>query len=269
MTSSLRILVIASELALVAAATPRPDALLGALAKDAERFWDQFSALQCTEVVLQQKLEPGGKTILERKSSFDYLILLQLAGDDLMVEESRLLQGKAHKDSDRALLATNGFSTLLLIFHPLFQQSFDFEDMGTVEWSGKSYRQIRFEHVPGRRSPSVLQLRQRDYPVAWKGLAWVEPETNSVARIQVELKAPMEDVGLTKLTSEVQYMPVRISGDPAARRMPHSAVVEAATRKQRWRNTHTFSRYRQFQVTTDYKTEAPVERPDKDKGKDR
>ena len=262
MTSFLRTSVIVFEIAAcqAAVASNRPDALLARLGESATRFWDQFSAMTCTETVDQKKLEPGGKMIVERKSTFDYLIILQLTGDELMVEESRILQGKAPKESDRPLLATNGFSTLLLVFHPLFQQSYEFEDAGESDWNGARYRQLRFRHISGRRSPSVVQLHKRDYPIEWQGTAWIDPGSGSVARIQVELKAPMTDVGLLRLASEVQYAPVPLKGSDSGVWMPQSAVVEAATQRQRWVNTHRFSGYRRFQVNTQMKTEAPREK---------
>jgi hypothetical protein len=244
----------ASQLASGAALPPSD--LVAQLAKRATLFWDQFSAVTCTESVIQRKLEPGGKEIVRKKSDFDYLILLQLAGDELMVEESRLLQGKAPKESDRALLATNGFSTLLLVFHPIFQSSFDFTSLPEETVAGKTLWKIGFVFRDGHRSPSVLQIRTREYPIAWKGVAWIDPANSAIVRIQAHLRAPMEDVGLESLDSDVSYAPVPMRGEPDLW-LPKTAVVEAATKRQRWHNAHEFSHYRQFSVDTDATVEAP------------
>ena len=262
MTSSSRILAIAFELIAVSAAltgASRPDSLLDRLAQTTSRFWDQFSSVTCTEVVDQKKLQANGKTIVDKKSTYDYLILLQLTGDELTVEESRIRHGKEPREGDRSLLSTHGFSTLVLIFHPLFQPSYEFEDGGEAEWNGRRCRKLHFQHVPGRRSPSVLQLHNRDYPIEWRGTAWIDMESASVARIEADLKSPMPDIGLIRLASDVQYVPVAISGADTGLWAPRSAVVEAATRRQRWQNTHTFSKYRQFQVNTETTTENPKE----------
>jgi hypothetical protein len=186
-------------------------------------------------------------------------MMLQAAGDELMVEESRILQGKAPKESDRSLLATNGFATLVLVFHPLYQSSYDFEDIGDDEAGGKTGRQLRFVHIRGRRSPTVLQLHNRDYPIEWQGTAWIDSGSASVARMQVQLKAPMTDLGLARLSADVEYAPVTFKNQPAAAWLPRTAVVEAATERQRWRNTHSYAKYRQFDVNTDVKTEGPKE----------
>jgi len=246
------IIVVASN----AAGAPQPSDLLVQLGKNAAAFWDNFSAVTCTESVIQRKLEPTGKEIVRKKSDYDYLILLQLAGDELMVEESRILQGKAPKESDRALLSTNGFSTLLLVFHPLFQASFDFEPLTEEVVAGKSMWRLQFRHRDGQRSPSVLQLRAREYPIGWQGIAWIDPSSFAIVRIQAQLKVPMEDVGLQTLSSDVSYIAVPMKGAADAW-LPKTAMIEAATKRQRWHNVHEFTHYRQFNVDTDSKVEAP------------
>lgn len=245
-----------------------PGELMSSLATRATQFTEQFSAIMCTETVEQRKKELNGKTILERKSTFDYLVLLQAAGEELLVEESRVQRGKAPKESDRPLLTTNGFSTLILIFHPLFQPHFRFEDAGEQTWNGRQWQVLQFAHIAGRRTPSVLQFHQRDYPVSWQGTAWIDGKTNAIARIQVRLLAPMEEAGLAQLSSDVTYAPVKL-GDSPEMFLPQSVMVDAGTKRQRWENKHTFMGYRQFQVSTDSRPETPVEEPPADSPADR
>ena len=254
------ILAIAFELM---AANPAPvgssslDGLLDRTGKRVEEFWDQFSAVSCTETVSQTKLNAGGKVTIERGSTFDYLVMLQLTGDELTVDESRILQGKPKKENDRPLLATAGFSTFVLIFHPYFQSSYEFALGAVEETGGRKLQEIRFEHIPGRRSPSVLQLHGRDYPLEWQGSAWIDPRTGYVSRIRAGLKASLNQVGLRQLTSEVRYAPVQFPGEKDVAWLPEMAVIAADTEHQHWRNVHQFSRYRRFSVSTNSNTEAP------------
>lgn len=231
-------------------------ALLARAGQQVARFWDQFSALTCIESIDQEKLSDDGKVVIKKQNTYDYLVLLQLSGDDMIVDESRVLQGKGAKQSDRALLATSGFSTLLLIFHPRFQNSYTFSDEN-ADAENPALRRVSFEHVHGRRSPSVLQLRSRDYPIEWRGTAWIDGTTGNIARIQVDLKAPMEDVGLRRLASEVRYSPVAFAEGQLSAWMPAVARIDAETTHQHWRNVHQFRGYKQFSVTTDSRTETP------------
>ncbi len=99
MTRSFLLLAIGFELAARAVAAEAPeagafDALLARTEHRVEQFWDQFSAVTCIETVEQNKLGDDGKVLIQKSSAYDYLVLLQLSGDDLMVQESRLLKGK-------------------------------------------------------------------------------------------------------------------------------------------------------------------------------
>ncbi|MBZ5593635.1 MAG: hypothetical protein LAP39_15455 [Acidobacteriia bacterium] len=241
-----------------ATATAVPlDGLLDRTGKRVEEFWDQFSAVSCTETVLQTKLGASGKVLVQRTSTFDYLIMLQLTGDDLTVDESRLPQGQPKKASDRPLLSTAGFSTLVLIFHPYFQSSYEFTPVALEDINGRKLQEVRFEHIQGRRTPAALQLRGRDYPLEWQGSAWIDPKTGYVSRIHAGLKTSMPDVGLRELWSDVRYVPVQFQSEKETAWLPEVAVIEAGTEHQRWRNVHQFARYRRFSVTTDTKTESP------------
>jgi hypothetical protein len=232
--------------------------LLARAGQQVARFWDRFSAVTCIETIDQEKLSEDGKVLVKKHSSYDYLVLLQFSGDDLMVDESRVLQGKPAKESDRALLSTSGFSTLVLIFHPRFHGSYVFTDEGKDPQTPLLQR-VRFQHVRGQRSPSVLQLRSREYPIEWQGTAWLEFSTGNITRIQAGLQEPLVDVGLRNLESEVQYSPVSLRGQQELPWMPMTARIEAGTQHQHWRNLHQFTAYKEFSVSTDARTEAPKE----------
>ena len=186
--------------------------LLARAGQHVARFWDQFSAVTCIETIEQKKLSDDGKVLVKKHSAYDYLVLLQLSGDDMIVDESRVLQGKPGKECDRALLATSGFSTLLLIFHPRFRPSYAFTDEGDDPQTPQLHR-VRFEHVRGKRSPSVLQLRSREYPLEWQGTAWVESTTGSYHAYPGGSQGTARGCGVScRLDSEVQYAPVSLNG---------------------------------------------------------
>ena len=136
--------------------------LLRRTAKSVEGFWDQLQAVNCVETVDQQKLNPNGKPMFRQQTDFDYLAILQLTGNDLIVDESRTLLRAPQHENKLPLLITSGFSTFELILHPFYQGAYEFSAPETVRVEGKELFQIRFRHVHGARSPSVLRLRQRE-----------------------------------------------------------------------------------------------------------
>jgi hypothetical protein len=225
--------------------------------KALESFWDRLSQVNCVETVQQVKLGPGGKVVNRLDSSFDYLVLLQLTGNEMLVDESRsaITEGKEQKNVP--LLITNGFSMLAFIFHPFFQSAFQYSAPEPVEVNGAKLWQVRFQHVAGARSPSVLKLRQRDYPVEWQGTAWIDRQSGAIVRITAGLMPGMEDLGLKMLNADVQYGHVDFKGDPGTYWLPETATIEVETARQHWRNLHTFAKYRLFAVDVKTNVETP------------
>jgi hypothetical protein len=233
-------------LPVIGGANPPLSEVLGRATHAVERFWAVFPDVDCTEQVLQTKLDPHGKIIYQQQSQYDFLILLGPPGEEFSLNESRLLQKQEGKSKSVPLLITNGFSMLLLVFHPYFQDSFEFDRLPDEQLDGKNLVRLHFQQLKGTRSPSALQLRGRTYPIEWAGTAWIEPETGSVYRIQADLAAPMDDVGLRLLHCDVRYAPVRFSTSSTDYWLPQSAEIEAQTPRQHWRNVHRFTDYKRF-----------------------
>jgi hypothetical protein len=223
-------------------------ALLETTARSAEQLWDQFSSLACLETVTQTKLNPDRKVISEKRESYQYLLLLQLSGDRMTVEETRELQGPPARQTAKPLLKSGGFSVLALIFHPFYQSSYLFREADSPR-AGE--RVIEFQAVRGARSPSALELKGREYPIEWRGTAVIDRASGHIRRIQAGLPAPLDDLGLQELTAEVVYGPVSVGRTPGQVWLPQSAVVEARTQRQHWRNLHQFSGYKRFSVSSE------------------
>ncbi len=213
---------------------------------------EQFSDVKCTEQVRQQKLAPNGKVERDAQSTYDYLVILTNAGGELSVNESRLALHEVKADKkNTSLLVTNGFATLFLIFHPYYAESFEFTAVGPDLIGGHKEEKVSFQYVRGRRSPAVLALRGREYPLPLSGTAWIDPETGAIARITADIGNRMEDVGLKTMHSEVNYAPVMFRGVKAPYWFPAQAQVEVETERQHWRNTHVFTDYKRFSVSTE------------------
>jgi hypothetical protein len=216
-------------------------------------FLDLFSNVKCVEQVTQTKLKPSGKVELQETSSYDYLVILTNAGGELSLDESRLPLKQATADRKReiSMLLSNGFATLFLVFHPYYASSFEFTDAGSEMVEGHNARKIHFAHIRNTRSIAALALRGREYPLELSGDAWVDPETGNVLRIEATIGSTLEDVGLKSLEATVDFAPVAFSQDQPVYWFPSEAVVDVETPKQHWRNTHRFTNYKQFSVSTE------------------
>ena len=244
-----------------------PDAgLLERTAERTKQFWEELSSVAVTENVLQEKLDLKSKVILNQRAAYDYLITVRSDAAGMLVDESRLATGQGAKKAPQGiLLNTQGFATLMTIFHPQFQPSYAFTIEGEDEAAGRKLVRVGFIPRNGAPSPAVLAVKGRDYPIAWEGTAWIDPETASVTRVIAHWKEPAEDLGIQSLSSEVQYAPISFRGQNQPFWLTMMAKVDVQTRHQHWRNTHQYSKHRLFNVdaesTVGTAPAAPAESP--------
>jgi hypothetical protein len=235
---------------------PSLDELLARTSKQVTSFVDQFSSVKCTEHVTQEKLGANNKVERKADSVYDYLVILSNSGGELSLDESRLAMEEAKrpkkdKNQSTPLLISNGFATLFLIFHPYYTGSFQFTELGTEDLNGRRLVKVHFEHIRNTRSVAALAVRGREYPLDLAGTAWLEPETGLIAKISAGIDRGIEDIGMKSLRSEVEFSPVRFASGESPSWFPARAVVEVETPRQHWRNTHIFSDYKQFSVSTE------------------
>ena len=226
------------------------DVLLDRTEQHAEHFVQQLQDVKCTERVVQAKLGKGEKAEYQEESTFDFLLMPQVHNGEIAVEESRLAVAGPQHRKNLPLLVTNGFSTMMLIFHPLYRESFEFEPLPDEQLEGRQVARVHFRHVRGKRSPSALILRGREYPLRLEGDAWIDPQTGAILRLSVGLLNSMEDVGLRGFHADVSYRPLSFSAAPRPYWLPVSATIEVETPRQHWRNVHTFADYQLFSVSS-------------------
>lgn len=210
----------------------------------------RLADLHCTESVLQEKLAGNGHVEAAERARYDYLIMIGGDGDGIQLNESRLETSTA-KHKPLPMLVTNGFSTLLMIFHPYYRASFQFEPGAEETVDGKPALAVRFTQVDGRRAPAALALRGREYPLELQGTAWLDKQSGEVVAMDANLKRDMSDVGLRSLTVHVDYKPSDLGVASGVAMLPRQAVVDVTTPRQHWRNTHVFDNYRSFSTAAE------------------
>ena len=63
----------------------------------------------------------------------------------------------------------------------------------------------------------------------------------------------LEDIGMKSFRSEVSFAPVSFRDVKEAYWFPITATVQVETPRQHWRNTHRFTDYKRFSVSTEEK----------------
>ncbi len=227
----------------------RLDPLLDRTATVVEQSLQQLSDVACKEAVLQTKFGKNGKVEYEVHSLFDYLVLFQSSSGEPIMVESRLAKEGPTKPKNISLLLTNGFSTLLLIFHPYYAGGFQFTDLGEETAAGRDTVKVHFQHVKGLRSTTALMVSGREYPLDLQGTALIDKASGTILKISAALETSMDDVGLRSLQSEVEYAPVNFPGVPDAYWLPTTATIDVESLHQHWRNLHQFTDYHRFETS--------------------
>ena len=230
--------------------------LLDHVGRQVQAFWTNFSSVTCTETVTQSKLGDKDKVLFVQRQTFDYLIALQSSGQDISVDESRLETVHTRSKGKASLLETNGFGIFSLLFHPLYQSHYQFRQLPDEVVQDHRLLRVAFEQVSRDHPLSVLQVRELEYPLQWRGTAWIDPFSWAVVRIQAGLGDSMADMGLLRLDADVTYSNVQFNSSTSYW-LPARAVIDAETKRQHWHNTHLFTGYKRFTVDTDVKISAP------------
>jgi hypothetical protein len=234
-------------------ASPGLNEVLVQARKSVGHFWEQFTSVTCIEKVAQEKLGKNGNREYIRKSTFDYLVLADAQEEAISVEESRLEQGKSGKAKNIPLMVANGLPMLLLVFHPYYEEDFEYRLQGEELAEGRKLVKIGFRHIPGMRSTTALRLRGKDYPLDLQGTAFIDLQTGTIHRIVAGIAGPMSDFNLKALEMDVQYNPFEFPPAKGVYWLPATATVDIQTPLQHWRNIHEYSNYKRFSVATEEK----------------
>jgi len=211
-----------------------------------EKLFGESASMGCTEMVTQSILDNSGKTVYEERSLFSYHF--QAAGTEpLKFTESREQLQAPYRDPGRTMLITDGFGNMLLILHPEYAASYSFEADGDEILNGIHTVKLRFESRPGADSPIMVRIRERNYAVGLHGTAWIEPQFGTVVKIIAASSSDISDLGIRRMSTEIQYLPDKAHDPRNSYWTPASAIVEVDTAKRHWRNIHRFTEYKKIQ----------------------
>lgn len=219
------------------------------------KFVDEFSTIRYEEDLSQQKLRDNGK--IEYKQEIVYDSITRIRFDEqgkLRVDEQRIIQKHPLHVEKRSLLATYGFSSMAMIFHPYYSSSFHFTRLEDDTLHEKSLTRIGFEHVPGAPSPLLYQMVGAEKPMELTGTAWIDPSTGEIHRIEAVIAFPPKDMDMKVKTirADLLYGSVVLQDEKTSRMLPVSATIDLETPRQHWRNVHSYVDYRKYRVTTNF-----------------
>lgn len=217
--------------------------------KSVEKFFEQSANVVCAESITQTIIGKNGKPSYREESKYDYQLEASSASGTLKLVESRDARKLPFRDPSRTLLVTNGFASLLLIVHPKYETSYQFEPAGEETVDGVTLEKVRYKPIPGASSPAAMRLRGKNYPLPLSGMIWIDKESGAITRLTADVNSSLSDLGLKGMSSDIHYALVQFHDPEEAYWMPVSATIDLETPLQHWRNVHRFTGYRRFRAT--------------------
>jgi tetratricopeptide (TPR) repeat protein len=159
-------------------------------------------------------------------------------------------------------IASTGFASLALVFHPDMRDNFEISCEGLGDWHGQASWLVRFrqrEDRPNRMHS--YKVGNQVHPVKLKGRAWITADKFQIVRIEAEMVSPMPEIQLLSEHQVVEYGPVPFKKKNTTLWLPKSAEIYFDFRKRHYYRRHSFDHYMLYSVDSDEKRKEPAAKP--------
>jgi hypothetical protein len=209
--------------------------------------------------LLHQRLDNYGVPVRTETRKFNYVAsIAETEPGYLEVTEYRADRFELSSYPDQ--IASTGFATLALVFHPHVRDDFEMACEGLGDWQGQATWLVRFrqrEDRPNRMHS--YKVGTLDYAVSLKGRAWIRADNFQIVRMESELVKPMPQIRLLSEHQFVEYGPIHFAKTGSALWLPKSAEIYFDFRRQRYYRRHSFDHYMLFAVNAEEHRKEPSE----------
>ncbi|MGA2074244.1 MAG: hypothetical protein ABSH52_12145 [Terriglobia bacterium] len=232
-------------------------AILRDVGERVSALFDEFPNMVSAEEVRSGPCDEGlrKKCRVTYRGKFNYLVVRRTEGDALMGEYRTDLKGRPINYRNLGhgrIFLTYGFATTPLEhFHPQNQIACRFRDFGRQMVGGQETKVVGFVEIPGKYAwPTELRRGTAVVPLCLQGLAWIDPTTYQIVRIETFLLAPPLDVGLERETTLVEFSGIHLHQASTALWLPTEVVVDVWLHQRHFHNLHRYSGFKVFAVET-------------------
>jgi tetratricopeptide (TPR) repeat protein len=229
--------------------------------KRAEQLVDDVARFSAIEDLTHQTLDEVGNPIATESRKYDYVAsIAETEPGFLAVDEHRSSVTRFYDFPGG--IASTGFSTLALLFHPHVRDNFELRCEGLGDWNGQATWLIHFRQRDDRPNRMhSYDIGGQIYPVKLKGRAWISPDKFQIVRIEAEMVRPMPEILLLSEHQIVDYGPVPFPRKQVSLWLPKSAEIYFDFRKHRYHRRHSFDHYMLYSVDSVEKRKEPVATP--------
>ncbi|HET7841988.1 MAG TPA: hypothetical protein VFM21_10305 [Terriglobia bacterium] len=228
--------------------------ILNQVGENVARFFQNFRNTSSWEEIHEEK---GGKNGVP-KSKFDekcqYICMIPDGPKRVSFKEYRADQaGGPHISRGLAagFMLTSGFASALYVFDPTLQAESQFRYLGRQKFDGEETLVVAFAQLPMKtQSPGTFRSGQNSVATYEKGLAWIDAQSYQIIRLRTDLLAPLPEVGLDGLTTQIDYQEVQFQASAQRYWLPRQADVTLSWNNKTYHNEHRYSDFKLFNVNT-------------------
>ncbi len=220
---------------------------------------DDVSRFAAIESLLHERLDATGFPATRETRTFNYVVAIAESPPGFLeVSEYRSERSGLADLPDH--IASNGFISLALVFHPSIRDNFQLTCEGLGDWHGQATWLVHFQQRRDRpnRFHSYV-VNGSVYPVALKGRAWIKADSFQIVRMESDLVSPAPEIRLQTEHQIVDYGPVSFKKKNEDLWLPHSAELYFNLRNRRYYRRHSFDHFMLFAVDSAEKRNEPKE----------
>jgi tetratricopeptide (TPR) repeat protein len=233
-------------------------------AKRVQELVENLERFSAVEDLLHQTLDNYGIPIRTVTRKYNYVASFSEPEPGILnVDEDR--DEKLTKGGYPDRIATNGFATLALVFHPHMSETFAMACEGLSDWRGHATWLVYFRQRDDRPNHMhAYKVGNQMYPIGLKGRAWITADTFQIVRIESEIVHPAPDIQLLSEHQIVEYAPVPFPKKQTTMWLPRTAQIYFNLRKHHYYRRHSFDHFMLFSVDTDEKRKEPILTPSRE-----
>jgi tetratricopeptide (TPR) repeat protein len=246
------------RVALDPGATCKLDEVIQAAAGRVKELTQNVDRFTATEKIEHSSLSPLGLQISSETRKFNYLVEIRQLQSRLDVQEYR--NGSVSVQDFPAHIGTIGLPTLALVFHPYYQEKYEYSCEGLGSWRDKPAWVVHFQQRTDRNSETlVYRVGGKSFPVRLKGRAWIDTQSSQIVAMESDLMRPVPEIRLLRDHQLIEYGPVDFRNNTMQLWLPKSADWYCSLSGQRYHRRHTFSQFLLFSVDDSQKIAKPKE----------
>jgi len=241
-------------------AAPNQDALptiLQKVGENVEAFFRDFSNTVSEEDIRVENLRADGQFKGGRTEKDNYLLTAKPEKWGLGLTEYRAAPDGSSTQPQEAhagAMRTKGFASASVVFHPLCQGDARYRYLGRQQIDGRDTFVLAFAQQPEKaKMVGLIIVNGVSEPALVQGVAWVDAQNYEILRMRTDLLKPLSKVRLSRQTTVIHYDEIHFKDTPAGLWLPKEVVVTVDFKGHTFRNSHTYSNFKHFNVAAEEK----------------